>query len=178
MREETFGPVLPVAAFDGEDEAVRLANSGGLGLGASVWTSDAARARRVAGRLECGAVCINNVLVNAGHPALPFGGVKGSGFGRYHGPEGLLAFVQPQAVFEQVGRRPRELHWFPYGPDLEGITADLVRLRYGRRAGLFERLSGWLSMGRRRSARARELARARLLGADPSNSSKQDGGSV
>jgi hypothetical protein len=174
MREETFGPVLPVAAFTDEDEAVRLANSCGLGLGASVWTSDAARARRVAGRLECGAVSINNVLVNAGHPALPFGGVKGSGFGRYHGPEGLLAFVQPQAVFEQTGRRPRELHWFPYGPDLEGITADLIRLRYGRKPGLLARLSGWLSLGRRRSARMRELARERLFGVPPSNPG-QDG---
>lgn len=174
MREETFGPVLPVAAFADEDEAVRLANSCGLGLGASVWTSDAVRARRVAGRLECGAVSINNVLVNAGHPALPFGGVKGSGFGRYHGPEGLLAFVQPQAVFEQTGRRPRELQWFPYGPDLEGITADLIRLRYGRKPGLLARLSGWLSLGRRRSARLRELARERLLGVPPSNPG-QDG---
>lgn len=176
MREETFGPVLPVAAFDGEDEAVRLANSSGLGLGASVWTSDAGKARRVADRLECGAVCINNVLVNAGHPALPFGGVKASGFGRYHGPEGLLAFVQPQSVFEQTGRRPRELHWFPYGPDLEGITADLVRLRHGRNPGLLARLSGWLSLGRRRSARMRELARARLFGAPPSDPG-QDGDS-
>ncbi|HOX06203.1 MAG TPA: aldehyde dehydrogenase family protein [Planctomycetota bacterium] len=176
MREETFGPVLPVAAFDGEDEAVRLANSCSLGLGASVWTSDQVRARRVADRLECGAVCINNVLVNAGHPALPFGGVKGSGFGRYHGPEGLLAFVQPQAVCEQTGRAGRELNWFPYGPDLEGITTDLIRLRYGRSPGLLARLSDWLSLGRRRSARMRELARARAFGVPPVNSG-QDGDS-
>jgi len=159
MREETFGPLLTVTAFRDEAQAIALANDSDYGLNASVWSGDSVKARRVASQLESGSVCINNVLVNAGHPALPFGGVKRSGFGRYHGPEGLLTFTQPRAVFEQEGHRRRELHWFPYGRDLDEMTEQLLHLRYGRRAGVLERVLRWLELARRRRLRQRSLAR-------------------
>ncbi|MEV5898408.1 aldehyde dehydrogenase family protein [Streptomyces sp. NPDC052127] len=79
-REEVFGPVLSVLAFDAEDEALRLANSSAYGLASSVWSKDASRVHRVARRLQAGTVWVNTYGVF--HPTLPFGGVKASGFGR------------------------------------------------------------------------------------------------
>jgi acyl-CoA reductase-like NAD-dependent aldehyde dehydrogenase len=131
MREETFGPVLPLMAFDGEAEAVRLANDSAYGLGASVWTRDGARARRVASALECGSVAINDVIVNIAHPGMPFGGVKRSGWGRYHGPEGLRAFSRVTSVMVGGRRRRRELNWFPYGPESLRALKAVLRARHG-----------------------------------------------
>lgn len=114
MREETFGPLLPVLAFNSEEEAVRLANSTEFGLNASVWSHDIAKAERVAGRLETGNWAINDVLKNVGHAGLPFGGVKKSGFGRYHGAEGLLNFTYPVSGLTSRSHLPIEPNWFPY----------------------------------------------------------------
>ena len=163
MREESFGPVLAVMPFGDEAEAVALANDSEFGLNASVWTKDPDKARRVASRLQSGCVCTNDVLINAGHPSLPFGGVKRSGFGRYHGPEGLLAFVQPKAVFGRNRPGRQEMNWFPYDERLEQMTEELIRLRYGRRQGLLNWLRRWRLLGRQRTVRLRRLSVDRLL---------------
>lgn len=122
-REETFGPVLPVIRVSDEQEAVRLANDHIYGLNGSVWTSDLARGRRLASALVCGQVMVNDVVTSVGNPALPFGGVKSSGFGRYHGPEGLLAFQHTKAIMVDPGKAPTEPFWFPY----EGKYADSLQ---------------------------------------------------
>ena len=114
LREETFGPLLPVMAFEEEAEAIRLANDSELGLNASVWSQDIDKARRVAEQLQVGNWVINDVIKNIGHPGLPFGGVKRSGFGRYHGAEGLLSFSQAVAGVINRSRLPKEPNWFPY----------------------------------------------------------------
>jgi acyl-CoA reductase-like NAD-dependent aldehyde dehydrogenase len=125
MREETFGPLLPVMPFDDEEEAIRLANDTPFGLNGSVWTTDLAKGRRLASRLAVGGCAVNDVIKNAGHPGLPFGGVRQSGFGRSHGAEGLLSFTQPVSVLVNTGRMPREPNWFPYSAqryrDLRGF---------------------------------------------------------
>jgi acyl-CoA reductase-like NAD-dependent aldehyde dehydrogenase len=101
MREETFGPALPIQPFDSEEEAI-------------VWTSDRERGRRVASRLEAGSVAINDVLKNIGNPSMPFGGIKASGIGVYHGPEGLRACCRPLSIMESRSRAASEPNWFPY----------------------------------------------------------------
>ena len=81
MREETFGPVLPVMTFKTEEEALALANDSVFGLTASVWTKNMARGRRLAERLEAGTVMVNEVLYTHGIAQTPWGGVKQSGLG-------------------------------------------------------------------------------------------------
>ncbi|MHC3467251.1 aldehyde dehydrogenase family protein [Streptomyces sp. 7R007] len=96
VQEEIFGPVLTVQPFDTEDEAVELANSTPYGLASGIQTQNLARAHRVAGRLQAGIVWINDWAML--DPAVPFGGVKDSGFGREYGPEALAAYTKVKSV--------------------------------------------------------------------------------
>ncbi|MFI7404058.1 aldehyde dehydrogenase family protein [Streptomyces sp. NPDC049541] len=96
VQEEIFGPVLTVQPFDTEDEAVELANSTPYGLASGIQTSNLARAHRVADRLQAGIVWINDWAML--DPAVPFGGVKDSGFGREYGPEALAAYTRVKSV--------------------------------------------------------------------------------
>lgn len=112
--EESFGPVVAVAKFRTEAEAVELANASAFGLSASVWTRDMARAVRVAHAIETGNVSINNALATQGNSALPFGGVKDSGFGRYKGTFGLYSFCNVKSVMIDKGSLRSEFHWYPY----------------------------------------------------------------
>ncbi|MFE7860101.1 aldehyde dehydrogenase family protein [Streptomyces sp. NPDC057403] len=96
VQEEIFGPVLTVQPFDTEDEAVALANSTPYGLASGVQTANLARAHRIAGRLQAGIVWINDWAML--DPAVPFGGVKDSGFGREYGPEALAAYTKVKSV--------------------------------------------------------------------------------
>jgi succinate-semialdehyde dehydrogenase/glutarate-semialdehyde dehydrogenase len=124
MREETFGPVLPIMTFKTDEEAVRLANDSQFGLTASVWTSDIGRGRRLAERIDAGTVMVNEVLYTHGIAQTPWGGVKQSGIGRTHGRAGLLEVVNSQHI--HVNRLPSipDLWWFNY-------TADARRLFRG-----------------------------------------------
>ncbi|MGW7007090.1 aldehyde dehydrogenase family protein [Streptomyces sp. NPDC054933] len=108
VREETFGPILTVETFHTEDEAVALANDTEYGLAGAVWTTDAGRARRVAGRMRHGTVWINDY-----HPYLPqaeWGGFGKSGVGRELGPSGLDEYREAKHVYQNLA--PRPVRWF------------------------------------------------------------------
>ena len=96
VAEETFGPVLTVEVFDTEEEAIRLANGTPYGLAAGLQTGNIARAHRVSAALDAGIVWVNawGLL----DPAVPFGGVKASGWGRGYGPESLEAYTRTKSV--------------------------------------------------------------------------------
>jgi betaine-aldehyde dehydrogenase len=94
-REEIFGPVLTVIGYDGEDEAVRLADDSEFGLAGSVWTTDLERGAEVAGRVRTGTTGVNHYGADF---TSPFGGFKASGIGREYGPEGLDEYVELQSV--------------------------------------------------------------------------------
>lgn len=114
IAEETFGPTLPVVRVADEDEAIRLANDSPYGLSATVWTRDTARGERVARRLECGAVNVNDALVNVFCPGLPMGGWKESGIGyRAGGANGLIKFCRQQAITApRIPTQKSELLWY------------------------------------------------------------------
>jgi acyl-CoA reductase-like NAD-dependent aldehyde dehydrogenase len=114
MREETFGALLPVMAFNSEQHAIELANNSDYGLNASVWSDDINKAERIARQLQVGNWAVNDVIKNIGHAGLPFGGVKNSGFGRYHGAEGLRNFTYTVSGLTSRSKLNDEPNWFPY----------------------------------------------------------------
>jgi acyl-CoA reductase-like NAD-dependent aldehyde dehydrogenase len=131
MRDETFGPVLPIMAVDSDDEALRLANDSPYGLNSSVWTRDERRGVELANGLQAGNVCINDCIVSYAVTGLPFGGVKESGIGRVHGGEGLREFTHVKSILGERVRTPRELWWFPIPKGLDAIGIRTLRLRFG-----------------------------------------------
>lgn len=114
IAEETFGPTLPVIKVADEDEAVRLANDSRYGLSATVWTGDASRGERVARRLECGAVNVNDAMTNVFAFGLPMGGWKESGLGaRAGGQYGILKFCRQQAITApRLPTQKSEMLWY------------------------------------------------------------------
>ena len=114
VKEETFGPVLPVIKFRTEEEAITLANDSEFGLQASIFSADMRQAERVMRQLEVGGVSINNVNMVEGNPWLSFGGRKQTGSGRARGVEGLMAFTRSKHVLTDPNSSKREANWYPY----------------------------------------------------------------
>ncbi|MHB8420340.1 MAG: aldehyde dehydrogenase family protein [Myxococcales bacterium] len=125
MRDETFGPVLPIQEVSGEDEAVGLANDSRYGLTAYVF-GGGARARRVADRLMAGSVLVNDVLFHHGAPETPWGGIKDSGLGRVHGLHGLQDLsLMRHLDFERI---PLPKPWYyPYTDRMYGLLRKVFR---------------------------------------------------
>lgn len=115
MREETFGPTLPIAVFETEEDAIKLANDSEFGLTASVWTGDIQRGERVARRIEAATVCVNEVLYTHGIAQTPWGGFKNSGSGRTHGAQGLKELVAAQHIHVNRVSLVPNAWWMPYG---------------------------------------------------------------
>ncbi len=133
MREETFGPVIPIMKVADVDEAVRLANDSSYGLQASVWTRDTPRGEQIARRLEVGAVCVNTAQLNYFALTLPMGGWKASGLGTRHGAGGIRKYCRVQSVLVSGFGPRRELFMFPYGERATALLGRLYRTIYGHR---------------------------------------------
>jgi succinate-semialdehyde dehydrogenase/glutarate-semialdehyde dehydrogenase len=126
MREETFGPTLPIMSFKSEDEAVKLANDSIYGLTACIFTSDTGKGRRLAERIEAGTVMVNEVVYTHAIAQTPWGGVKQSGYGRTHGRMGLLEMVSPRHVHVNRFAFVPDLWWFRYTPKAGKLFRDLA----------------------------------------------------
>ena len=152
MREETFGPVLPIMAVDSLDEAIRFANESDYGLTATGWTRSRETARRLQRELRAGVVTINDSLSSFGEPTAPWGGIKQSGIGRTHGRLGLREMVRPKYVTHDTSRGP-ELWWFPYTEAYGRLLSEANRALHARspwrRVSSLIRLTGYRRLWRR-----------------------------
>jgi acyl-CoA reductase-like NAD-dependent aldehyde dehydrogenase len=133
MREEIFGPVVPIVTVGSEDEAIALANDSEFGLGASVWTMNRAKGERIAGRLQSGMVWINDHMFSHGACSCSWGGVKESGLGRSHSKFGLWECVNVKLVTWEPSRT-RDFWWHPYDQSLGRAMDAAAKLLYGRDA--------------------------------------------
>jgi acyl-CoA reductase-like NAD-dependent aldehyde dehydrogenase len=142
MRDETFGPVVGVMKVRDEEEALRLANDTRYGLSGSVF-GERDHAERVARRVECGAVNVNDVLINYFASDVPMGGWKESGIGYRHGAPGIKKFCRTESLVVTRFAGKREPTWYPYTRSRRGLISRLTRALYARdwrrRLGLRQR---------------------------------------
>src|SRR4051812_46366089 len=131
MREEIFGPVVPIVEVGDEEQAIALANDSEFGLGASVWTTDRDKGRRIARRIEAGMVWINDHMYSHGAIQTAWGGVKSSGLGRAHSRFGFYECVNIKHVAWDSGRL-RDFWWQPYDEALGRAVHASAQLLYGR----------------------------------------------
>jgi acyl-CoA reductase-like NAD-dependent aldehyde dehydrogenase len=136
MREETFGPVLPVMAFDSDEEALRLANDSEFGLAASVWTRDNARGERLARQIHSGIVMVNDVVSCFGISEAPHGGVKSSGVGRTHGRFGLEEMVRLKYLDVDLMPGMKKVWWYGYGAAFARQMEGFLDFQFARGLGM------------------------------------------
>src|SRR6202167_4733947 len=144
LREETFGPVLPVMAFDSDEEAVQLANDSEFGLGASVWTRSRERGEGLPRRIQAGTVMVNDVVSCFGISEAPHGGVKSSGLGRTHGRFGLEEMVRLKYMDVDLMPGMKKVWWYGYGMNFSQQMNGFLDMQFAR--GLTARLRGALSI--------------------------------
>ncbi len=132
MREETFGPVLPVMSFDSDAEAIALANDSEFGLAASVWTRNRKRGEAMAAQIQAGIVMVNDVVSCYGISEAPHGGVKSSGIGRSHGRLVLEEMVWPKYVDSDRLPRMKKIWWYGYSGGFMAQMENSVDFLFAR----------------------------------------------
>lgn len=128
MREEIFGPVLPVIAFASLDDALAKINAGPKPLALYAFSTRDATVDRILNGTSSGGTLVNDTVLHLANPDLPFGGVGESGTGNYHGPFGFKAFSHERAVMRQSKRSLAPLLAPPYGMRTRAMIALLERL--------------------------------------------------
>lgn len=130
MLEETFGPTLAINRVKSMAEAIALSNASRYGLGSSIWSKR--QGKKIARQLHCGMVAINSTISFAAIASVPFGGVKDSGYGRIHGPEGILEFTYPRTVVRARFQLPIAFTSFKRTKGNDKLILSLTRLLNGR----------------------------------------------
>ncbi len=134
LREETFGPLLPIASFEDDDEAVRLANASEYGLAASLWTRSSARGERLARRIHAGTVMVNDVISCFGISEAPHGGVKASGLGHTHGSFGLEEMVRLKYLDTDLVPGMKKVWWYGYSEKFRRQIEGFLDMQFARSA--------------------------------------------
>jgi len=132
MREETFGPVMPILVVDSEDQAVELANDSEYGLTATVWAGKLNRAECVARDLNVGTVLINDCLFSHATPQLPWGGIKKSGFGKGHSIFGLQDLCNIKHISIDAAGGAHRVWWYPYSKSKIKMAQGGIQLLHGK----------------------------------------------
>ena len=128
MKDETFGPVIPIVKVKSTEEALRRANETPFGLGSAVFGK---RARELADRIKAGMTSVNSVMAFSAITALPFGGVGESGFGRIHGDHGIREFTRTKATAEQVFNLPMNMMSFRVPKNAADRMRGMIKQLYG-----------------------------------------------
>ncbi len=132
MKEETFGPTMPIMTFETEDEAIRLANDSKYGLTASVWTGDKSRGEFIARKIEAGTVMINDHAMSYGLVETPWQGMKQSGIGRSHSDEGFKEFLYPQHINVEEVKLKSKPWGYPYSKEKYELFASAQHIVFKR----------------------------------------------
>ena len=130
MTDETFGPTIAINRVKSMDEAIALSNASKYGLGSSIWSKR--QGKKIARQLHCGMVAINSTISFAAIASVPFGGVKDSGYGRIHGPEGILEFTYPRTVVRARFQLPLAITSFKRTKGIDKLIVTATRLLNGR----------------------------------------------
>jgi aldehyde dehydrogenase (NAD+) len=130
VREETFGPIIIINRVATMKEAIDLSNASRYGLGANVWSKR--QGKKIASQLHCGMVAINSTFSFAAISSVPFGGVKDSGYGRVHGPEGLLEYTYPRTVVRTRFNIPLKFLSFKRRPKDDKLVVKATKILKGR----------------------------------------------
>lgn len=147
VRDETFGPTLPIMTFKAEDEAVRLANDSAYALNAYVWSRDVERAQKIASKIVAGTVNVNESLFTFALPQTPWGGPKSSGIGRTHGSLGLLDLVEVRHVHVNRNAKKKNFFWwYGYSQDKIAMYKALAKALFGKGFGRIGALARFLRM--------------------------------
>lgn len=129
ITDETFGPTLVINRMPDMDTAIALANASRYGLGAAIWSRR--QGKKIASQLQCGMVAINSTISFASVASVPFGGVKDSGYGRIHGPEGLLEFTYPRTVVRARFKMPLAITSFNRTEKTDRLIVKILTILRG-----------------------------------------------
>ncbi|MCP5041042.1 MAG: aldehyde dehydrogenase family protein [bacterium] len=135
MRDETFGPILPIMRVKDEQEAIALANDTDYGLGATIWTNDDFKATRLAQRIESGSVCVNDMTVTYGCMEVPFGGRKSSGVGQVNGEGGVRGYCYALPVIVDRFKGKNSRSFYPYSTKKDASAQKAARFLFGTALG-------------------------------------------
>ena len=144
LREETFGPILPIVVVDSEETAITSTNASKFALTTSIWTRRINHGSDLARRLRSGVVTINNHGFTAALPAAPWTGTGESGYGVTNSPHALAELTRARFVLEDRSGASRELWWYPYTPVLRQLALAMAQARGG--AGFFGRIAAFFKL--------------------------------